>query len=354
MKKPWRILAYVLGGALAVWLSAKFLLPVGLPFLLGFGVSKLAEPFVRRLSSNSRFPRWLACFLCVSAVFALVGLLLFLLGRTLFGQMSNLAQQLPSLLSSLSDPLAKLHAQLLHLAARLPDGFAKAAAQWIDSFFAGSTVIADSLSQGLLDIVTGTISILPDFVLFTLTALLSGYLFSAELPSLREAAKKNLPESWQKNSVNIWKRLKSALGGYCKAQLRLLGVTFVIVSLGLVMLRVDSALLVGLAVAIVDALPVFGSGTILIPWAVIALAQGNNLLSVGLLLVYATASITRTLLEPRFLGKQIGLSPLFTLLALYAGWRLFGILGMILLPVAVILCKQLYDIVETARVTEKA
>ena len=91
-----------------------------------------------------------------------------------------------------------------------------------------------------------------------------------------------------------------------------------------------------------------GAGTVLIPWGVISFLRGNTVLGVGLLVLYALCSVSRAFLEPRFLGKQIGLNPLVTLAALYAGYRLFGILGMILLPFAVILLKQLYELIESA------
>lgn len=97
-----------------------------------------------------------------------------------------------------------------------------------------------------------------------------------------------------------------------------------------------------------DALPVFGAGTILIPWGVISFLRGVPSLGIGLLALYALCAVGRAFLEPRFLGKQIGLDPLLTLVALYAGFRFFGILGMILLPVAIILLKQLYELIGTA------
>ena len=97
------------------------------------------------------------------------------------------------------------------------------------------------------------------------------------------------------------------------------------------------------------ALPVFGVGTIMVPWGALTLLRGDTFTGLGLLAVYGAASLTRTFLEPRFLGRQIGLSPLLTLVCLYAGFRLYGILGMILLPVAVILCKQVIELLEPER-----
>lgn len=345
MKKSWRLALCALGLVLAIWLTARYLLPIGLPFLLGWVICRAAEPGVRRLNARG-LPRWLAAFLCVTAVLAVLSLLLWLLGRTLFSELAELASRLPSFLASLSGPLGKLRRRLLILAARLPDGMAEAAIQWLERFFAGSSGLADSVSGWLLRFVTGTLSSVPEIGLFLLTTLLSAYLISTELPRLCAALSRHLPERWKTRAEALWTRLKAALGGYLKAQIRLMGVTFLIVSAGLLILRQERALLLAAVIALVDALPVFGVGTVLLPWGLLSLLRGDTFTGIGLLLTYGAASLTRSALEPRFLGRQIGLSPLLTLVSLYAGFRLYGILGMLLLPVAVILCRQIYELME--------
>lgn len=339
MKKTLKLLLYVLGGMVGVWLTAVLILPVGLPFLIGWLLSRLAQPL-----RPKRWHKGLSSVLCVSAVFAALCVLIWLLGRLLFGEVEHLAKRLPELLTSLSEPLQALHASLLRLAAKLPASFAPAAAEWIEKLFAGSSVIVTSLSEWLLGWAASLLSLVPDIVLFVLTALLSAYFFSAEDEKLRVLVKKHLPEAWLLRLKTLGKRLKGALGGYGKAQLYLAGISFGICFAGLLILRQRSALLLSLVIAIVDALPVFGAGTVLIPWGIFMFLRGDIFLAVGLLILYAVVSVTRTVLEPRFLGKQIGLHPLLTLLSLYAGYRLFGILGMILLPVAVMLLKQLYEL----------
>ena len=103
---------------------------------------------------------------------------------------------------------------------------------------------------------------------------------------------------------------------------------------------------VGALIAVVDALPVLGSGTVLLPWAAVSLLRGSGGLAIGLTVTYAAAAFARSALEPRLLGRQIGLPPLLTLLSLYAGYRLFGLAGMILLPLAVLLAKQMWELAE--------
>ena len=142
-------------------------------------------------------------------------------------------------------------------------------------------------------------------------------------------------------------RLRAALRGYVLAQGKLLLVTFGVVSLGLLAaLRRPHAVLLGALIAVVDALPVLGSGTVLLPWAAVSLLRGSGGLALGLTVTYAAAAFARSALEPRLLGRQIGLPPLLTLLSLYAGYRLFGLAGMILLPLAVLLAKQVWELAE--------
>lgn len=348
MKKPVKILLYAIGGILGVWLTARFLLPIGLPFLLGYGLAKIAARPVNWLRQRAHFPSGLASFVCITALFALLASLLWLSGKTLFAQFGRLVSWLPTVLDSLRQPLAGLHDSLVRLTEALPEAVGEAAVAWLDRFFSGSSILIETLSDRLLSLAANTLTFLPELVLFLLTALLSAYLFSAELPLLRQRAAQLLPLPWKQRIKAIRDKLTGALGGYCKAQLRLMAVTFCILTAGLLLLRRDYALVLGVVIAAVDALPVFGTGTVLIPWGILCALRGDTGGGVGLLLLYAVSSVTRTLLEPKIVGRQIGLNPLLTLVAIYGGYRLFGLIGMILLPIAVILCKQVYDLLESA------
>lgn len=348
LKKPWKLLLYALGGIVGIWLTAKFLLPIGLPFLLGLALARLAEKPVAWLREKSKFPRWLCSFVVVSLISAAVGASFWLLGRVLFSELEQLAQRLPQILPALSDSLSELHARLLTLAAKLPDTVSSAASQWLNRLFEGSSVVMDTASQWIIGLVGSILSWVPDLLLFLLTMLLSAYLFSSQRPQLRQTVGKVIPESWLERFAAIQKRLKTALGGYFKAQCYLAGVTFAILLIGLFLLGRSKVFLTALLIALLDALPVFGAGAVLIPWAIFAFLQSNAGLAIGLLVLYAVCAIVRSFLEPRFLGKQMGLHPLLTLLSLYAGFRLFGILGMVLFPIGVIMVKQLYDLIESA------
>lgn len=348
MKQPWKLLAYAAVGIVGLWLTAKLLLPVGLPFLLGYCLSCAAGSPAAWLRKRLRFPAWLASFLAITLVCLTVVAGLFLLGRFAVTELERLAQRLPAFLSSLEAPLSVLREKLLRLTAGLPASASAAASQWLNRLFEGGSLIAATVSERLLRLAGELIACLPDCFLFLLTTLLSAYLFSSQRGQLLAAVRRRVPEEWIERLHTVRKKLKAALGGYCRAQLWLTAVTFVLLTVGLLLLGVQSAPLTALAVALIDALPVFGSGTVLLPWSVVSFLRGDTFLGVGLAALYAVAAVSRAVLEPRFLGRQIGMHPLLTLLSLYAGFRLFGVLGMILLPIGVILLKQLYDLVEAA------
>lgn len=188
MKKLWQLCACAAGVLAGLWLTARILLPVGLPFLLGLGLARLARPLAARLR---RLPRGLAAFLSVTAVCLAAAAALTGLGWALWQGCAALCARLPGLLSTLAEPLQRLHAAALHLASRLPDGMGEAAAQWVDRLFAGGSVVADSVSQGVFGCVTRVLGWMPQLLLFGLTALLSAYFLAGDAPRRRAMCRRN-------------------------------------------------------------------------------------------------------------------------------------------------------------------
>ena len=319
-------------------------MPILLPFLLGLGIAWCVERPVQLLQKRSRLPRWLASGLCVGALFLLAGGGLYLLLRRLFYELGSFVQQLPEVLAGLAEPAGRLRSWLEGLAARAPDGLGQALEGWVEEFFAGSDGLVPRLTDVLFSAATAFVARLPEVLLFCLTLILSSFMLSAELPQLRRTAARLIPQRWRERSDEVMSRLRQALGGWVKAQLMLMGVTFVLVTTGLFLLRIDFALLFGALIALIDALPIFGVGTVLIPWGLVMFLRGATRCGIGLLLLYGAAALTRSALEPKLIGRQLGLSPVLTLLALYAGYQLLGILGMILFPIAAILLQQLLEL----------
>lgn len=337
MNKPWNILLYILLGGFCIWLCGILILPVGLPFLLGYLVSRLSQRF--------RPKKWnatLSGIFGVTVVFLILSVIVWLVFRTLFSEGQQLAKRLPEIFRELSPALTLAREKLLTLTEKLPDGLSVPAAQWVEKLFAGSSLFFDSISEWLLNGAARLLSCIPDLILFLLTTLLSAYLFATDPTASLRFLKKHIPQTWIDRGSALLRRLKAALKGYGKSQLYLSAVTFGLCGVGLMVLGYPKGFLIAIVIGLVDALPVFGAGVILIPWAIVTFLRGDSGGGVGLMLLYGVVSITRTVLEPRFLGKQMGLNPLLTLVSLYGGYKLFGFGGILLLPIGVMLIKQFY------------
>jgi len=337
---PWRRLAAALLTAAAAFLALRYLLPLLLPFLLGLAIALAAERPVATLTRRG-LRRGLASVLCVGTLLALTAAALWLLLRRGVYELQALARELPELLASLASPLQRLRDWLDALTERAPEGFREPLRSYVDALFAGAPSQLGRASASAIGWASELAAKLPGALLWLGTALLSGFFLSAELPELRRWLGKSLPPKAKTAASKAARRVKFALGGWVKAQIRLTGVTFAIVTLGLLLVGIDYALLLGAVIALVDALPLFGSGAVLLPWSLLFFLRGNARCGFALIGIYAAAALTRTVLEPRLLGKQMGLSPLLALLSVYLGGRLFGLLGMILAPVGAMVALQL-------------
>lgn len=342
------VIGLILAGAVVLWLVAAYCLPVLLPFAIGLAAAQLAEPLTKRLCA-ARMPRWLAAAASLVGVFALLCGGLWLLLRVVFSELAIFVRRLPLLLQGLSDPVAQVEQWLLALAGYAPAALQRSLQLWINSLFESGSVLAERLYERLFALVSGMITGIPDAALFFLTSVLSSFMISARLPQLRSWLRRQVSAGWRQHAQAFWIQLRRILGGWCKAQLKLMGITFGIVTAGLFALGTAHPLLFGGLTALVDALPVFGAGVVLIPWSVLFFARGEIGRGIGMMLLYGIAALTRTALEPRLLGSQLGLHPLLTLLAIYAGFRLAGVGGMILFPLGAIMLKQTYDLISAAR-----
>lgn len=342
--RGWKLAGILLVAAVAIWVLVAFGLGILLPFILGYLAAQLAEPLVRRLETGSRLPRWTCSGLGITMVLLVLSLAAVLLGRVLLTEAVGLAGQLPQWLQSVQTPWKELKLWLMDLVMRAPDGLDKLLRRGLEQLFDNGSLFLEKGSELMLTAATWVIGALPDLLLFSLTAVLASFMISSRLPQIRQTVERHLPKLWQTRIAQGYQRLKGALGGWFKAQLKLMGITFLILTAGFILLGVAYPVFLAGILSLVDALPVLGIGTALIPWAVVSFLGGDVQRGIGLMILYGVAALTRTGLEPRLIGRQIGLNPLLTLFAMYAGYRLCGLLGMVLFPVAAIMLQQFAEL----------
>lgn len=314
------------------WLGLRFLLPIAMPFLLGLGLALAAEPMTSLLQRRCRLPRPLCAFFGVSGSLILLSGLLMLLASVLVREAGVLARTLPDLGQSAMSAMTNLQDRLLALAMNTPESVRPVLNRGILELFGSGEQLMEQAVRRVPAAASSVLSHVPGSALTLGTAILSAYMISARLPKLRSFCRERLPNTFCSRFLPALQRLKAALWGWLKAQVKLSGMSFLILLIGFLLLRIPYAPILAAVTAVVDALPVLGCGTVLVPWAVVCLLQGNVFQGLGLLGIYAAVLLTRSALEPRLLGKQLGLDPLVTLMALYAGFKLWGFAGMLLSP----------------------
>lgn len=328
---------------LGIYLAVQYLLPLSLPFLLGTGLALAAEPIVSLLCRRCKMRRGLATGIGVTATFLLITLAAVVLLGLLVRELGSLAGILPDLESTVRTGMASLSGWLLELASKAPAGMQTVLARNVTEFFSGGSALLDKVTDWFLRLASGILSHVPDSALGLGTGIISSFMISAKLPRLKEFFHSCLPLQKLRPQLEALKHLKSALGGWLKAQAKLSGITYLIAAVGFFLLRIPHAFLWALVVALVDAFPILGTGTALIPWSLVSFLQGDHIQAFGLLGIYAAAAVTRSVLEPRLVGRQLGLDPLVTLAALYAGYRLWGFGGMLLAPLLAVAAAQLLE-----------
>jgi len=315
-------------GAVCVWLGLKYLLPVALPFLLGAALALAAEPLVGRMAG--KLPRGVSAGFGVTVTLVAVAVLVYFAGMVAFGQLKKLTGLMPDLQNAATQATQLAQDFFIQLSDRAPEEVRPMLQKTVLAFFDNGTVLVQQLTQRIPGFVGSTLTRVGDGAVGVGTGVLSAFLISARLPQLKEALKSRLP---QLGENAVFSRIKKGLGGWLKAQLKLTAITAIILLVGFWVLRIPHAPMWAALVALVDAVPILGTGTVLLPWALVCFLQKQTLRGIGLLCVYGASFLTRTVLEPRLVGKQLGLDPLLTLMALYLGYRFWGIPGMLLAPI---------------------
>lgn len=317
---------------LGAWLGVQYILPLLLPFLFGGVLALAAEPAVVLAQKHLKLKRSLAAGVGVTLTLLLFAAVATLLGALAVKELIRAAAVLPDLGESAQKGMLMLQDGLVQLTQKAPEGISSMLTGSVLRLFGDGSALMEQVVSRVPGAVSSVLGWVPQGALGVGTAVLSGFLISGRLPQIKSRLQQLFQQERLAAFTQSGRRIRKAVGGWCKAQLKLSAVTYAVVALGLFVLRVEYAFGWALPIAIVDAVPVLGTGTVLVPWAAVCFLQGDGFRGIGLLGTYGVALILRTVLEPRLVGKHLGLDPLLTLLGIYIGYRLWGILGMIIAP----------------------
>lgn len=340
MKKYWKALINLMI-ALILFLLVLFVAPRLLvffsPFVVGWVIALLAGPLVHFFDKRLKIKRKAGSAVVIVLVIGLVVLLLYLAGEKLVEEIIGLLNALPDIWAAMEEELNKISANLNVIYTRLPMAVQQNLAE------AGSEIITylgnfvGSVSTPTIAAVGNFAKQLPTILISVIMSLLSAYFFVAERAGISEWFRRMMPEAVQTRYQMIKRSMVKAVGGYLKAQLRIEVWMYLLLVIGLWILKVDYVLLIALLIAFLDLLPFFGTGTVMVPWAIIKIMSGDYRMAVGLLIIWGVGQLARQLIQPKIVGDSIGVHPIPTLFLLYIGYRLGGVLGMIVaVPIGLI------------------
>lgn len=305
-----------------------------LPFVIGWGIAMLANPLVQFLEKKVKVARKHSSALIIIAALAIVVTLVYFGAGMLIREGISLIRDLPKIMSELQATVENALKSLSGVVTFLPDNTKHLIASLVTSL---STSINGYFTKTLSEIDVSTMEAasslmknVADFFLMAIITVLSAYFFIADREHLLAMFKAALPEALIEKLNLIKNNFVGALGAYFKAQFKIMLIMIVILFVGFELLNVRYSFFLGILVAFLDFLPFFGTGTVLWPWIFLDIVGGEYFHAVCLGIIYLVCQLVHQLLQPKLVGDGIGVSPLATLVFMFIGYRIKGVLGMIL------------------------
>ena len=309
-----------------------------MPFVIGWILSVIAGPLVTFLEKKLKIMKRLGSAITIILVLALCIGLIYLIISQIWEEISVLIRNFPSMYHDLERGLSQIGTQGNTLFERFPEQIQNSWATLMNNLDDTASSLIGRIGEPTIEVAGNVAKRIPSVLIGTIVAFVSAYFFIADKENLGEWVKKVVPKSITSRLLLVGENLKYAMGGYFKAQFKIMGVVFAILLVGFTLMQIRFSILLALAIAFLDFLPFFGTGTALIPWAIYKFLVGDYKMVAALVILYGVTQLVRQLIQPKLVGDSMGLNPLYTLFLLYLGYRVGSVLGMIFaVPIGLIL-----------------
>ncbi|MCQ2505807.1 MAG: sporulation integral membrane protein YtvI [Lachnospiraceae bacterium] len=308
------------------------------PFVVGFLVSMIANPLVKMMEKRFKIVRKHGSVIVLLLVIIMLVLMVYALISILINEARGFLNDIDNIYMSIISTFKSIGEKLSPLVKSMPEDTQRQ----INDFFGNiGKVISEwftNLNPPELSNATVYVKNVVEFLFMMVITILAAYFFIAERDNLAAMLKEVIPDVITDYYTLIIDNFKKAAGGYFKVQFKLMGMVFIILFVGFLFMGTDYAFLLALFVAFLDFLPVFGTGTIIGPWAIMCLLTGKYLDTIFLAVIYLVCQLVKQLLQPKMVGESIGMSPMLTLVAMFIGYRIGGVFGLILgIPIGMVL-----------------
>lgn len=315
-----------------------------MPFLIAFIISLMLEPLIRFLMRKLKLKRKQSSIVVIIFIIGIIiGLIAWAVSSLISegsALLNNINEYVEITTKKIQDMIAHINIKNLNI----PDTVLSAIESSSKDLLNTLAAELQNIIKALLNFITS----IPTIGIYLSVTFLALYFMCTDKVYMIDQLEHHLPEVWVKKLYKHLKDLVKVLGGYLKAEATLIIISFIVSLVGLyifhfVGLNVKYPLLYAVAIGFVDALPIFGSGTVMVPWAIIEGFNGDIKLGISILGLWIVMSIVRQLIEPRIVGNHIGIHPIFTLIAMYTGFKLIGVIGLFIGPIALIILKNVFS-----------
>ena len=309
-----------------------------MPFVIGWILSVIAGPLVTFLEKKLKIMKRVGSAITIILVLALCIGLIYLIISQIWEEISVLIRNFPSMYHDLERGLSQIGTQGNTLFERFPEQIQNSWATLMNNLDDTASSLIGRIGEPTIEVAGNVAKRIPSVLIGTIVAFVSAYFFIADKENLGEWVKKVVPKSITSRLLLVGENLKYAMGGYFKAQFKIMGVVFAILLVGFTLMQIRFSILLAIVIAFLDFLPFFGTGTALIPWAIYKFLVGDYKMVAALVILYGVTQLVRQLIQPKLVGDSMGLNPLYTLFLLYLGYRVGSVLGMIFaVPIGLIL-----------------
>ena len=323
---------------LLLFVAVPKLLVFFMPFVIGWIISMIANPLVHFLEKKLKVVRKHGSMITIIGVLAAVILVGYLAGAKLVSESINLIDSVPQIYENFQEDFEEIGDNLQIFYDRLPKSMQKNISNVTENLSGYISGAVQAIGEPTFEAAGNFAKNVPGTLIGIIMCIISAYFFTADRENILNLLEKSIPDGIWKRCSTVISDLKHVVGGYFKAQFKIMGVVYIILVIGLLILKVDYVLLVGLLIAFLDALPFFGTGTVLGPWAILKILSKDYTMAVGLIILYLVTQLVRQLIQPKIVGDSVGVPPIPTLFLLYIGYKLGGVFGMIVaVPVGLII-----------------
>ena len=328
--------------SLAVLLLCIFLVPrlvlFFMPFVIGWLISCIANPLVAFLERKLKIRRKAGTVVVIVCAIAAVIGIGYGLGVVFWRQVSGFIEEVPSMWEAVKHDFDNLGVLINQYIGVRATKFADALNSLGNTIGEMITDLPKSLNFSTFEGMGSMVGNIASVIISIIMCMLSAYFFIADREWLTAFVGRVLPENITHKYDVFSSSLKQAVGGYFKAQFRIEIWMYVLLLVGLTVLKVRYSMLIALLMAFLDFLPFFGTGIVLVPWAVVTVIGGNYLRAIGFLVIWGAGQLFRQLIQPKIMGESIGMEPIPTLFLLFIGYRIAGVGGMLIaVPLGIII-----------------